>query len=196
MRLPLIAVPFEQRIFHEFSWKLCLARENSNRMTWNTVIFGNKATCLHMSSLEKQFLGKTHLIFKRNYNPRYKLLWERFPVSNVIQRTHAACSLVPTFLNPSPVSSLTTWKEWSLSCRESRYLALASYQWRSQDIAVARAQHGHTTFVRTSARSAEALGGSEGILQPPGSVLRPYTVAKCKSLMVNARMRLVIRCYT
>ena len=30
-------------------------------------------------------------------------------------------------------------------------------QWHSQDIAAARAQHGHTiTFVRTSARSAEA----------------------------------------
>ena len=63
-------------------------------------------------------------------------------------------------------------------------------QWRSQDIAVARAQHGHTTFVRTSARSAEAYRGVWGhpppppprILQPPRSVLRPYTVAKCKSL--------------
>ena len=32
-------------------------------------------------------------------------------------------------------------------------------EWRSQDIAVARAQHGHTTFVRASARSAEAYGG-------------------------------------
>ena len=32
-------------------------------------------------------------------------------------------------------------------------------QWRSQDIAIARAQHGHTTFVCTSARSAEAYGG-------------------------------------
>ena len=29
-------------------------------------------------------------------------------------------------------------------------------QWRSQDIAVARAQHGHTKFVQTSVRSAEA----------------------------------------
>ena len=27
-----------------------------------------------------------------------------------------------------------------------------------------------------------------GILQPPRSVLRPYTVAKCKSLTANSRM--------
>ena len=32
-------------------------------------------------------------------------------------------------------------------------------QWRSQDITDARAQHGHTPFVRTSAQSAEAFGG-------------------------------------
>ena len=43
------------------------------------------------------------------------------------------------------------------------YKAQSAMQWRSQDIAVARAQHGHTTFVRTSARSAE---GSGGILPP------------------------------
>ena len=69
-------------------------------------------------------------------------------------------------------------------------------QWRSQDIAVARAQHGHTTFVRTSSRSAEAYRGvwgnpppkNLGILQLPRSVLRPYTVAKCKSLTANSRM--------
>ena len=69
-------------------------------------------------------------------------------------------------------------------------------QWHSQDIAVARAQHGHTTFVRTSTRSAEAYRGvwghppleNLGILQPPKSVLRPYTVAKCKSLTANSRM--------
>ena len=79
-----------------------------------------------------------------------------------------------------------------------------SEQWRSQDIAVARAQR-HTTFVRTSARSAEAYRGVWGhppprILQPPRSVLRPYTVAKCKSLKQNSRMMsvldsIVIRCY-
>ena len=34
------------------------------------------------------------------------------------------------------------------------------YQWRSQDITDARAQYGHTTFVRTSARSAEVFRGS------------------------------------
>ena len=39
------------------------------------------------------------------------------------------------------------------------------YQWRSQDIAVARAQHRHTTFVPTSARSAEAYRGVWG--HPP-----------------------------
>ena len=38
------------------------------------------------------------------------------------------------------------------------------------------------------------IGGSGGILQPPRSVLRPYTVVKCKSLTANSRMmRLVIR---
>ena len=62
-------------------------------------------------------------------------------------------------------------------------------QWCSQDIAVARAQHGHTMFVRTSARSAEAqklIGHPPpGILQPPREVLRPYTVAKCTA---NLRM--------
>ena len=37
-------------------------------------------------------------------------------------------------------------------------------QWRSQDITYARAQHGHTTFLLISARSAEALRGSGGII--------------------------------
>ena len=40
------------------------------------------------------------------------------------------------------------------------------YQWRSQDIVYARAQHGHTTFVRTSARSAEAFRGIWGASSP------------------------------
>ena len=76
-------------------------------------------------------------------------------------------------------------------------LALNSVQWRSQDIADARAQHGHTTFVRTSAQSVEAFRGVWG--HPPPKkfrnftasqlVLRPYTVAKCKS---DERMQLVI----
>ena len=70
------------------------------------------------------------------------------------------------------------------------WLILRGIQWRSQDFAVARAQR-HTMFVRTSARSAEAYRGvwehplpppPPRILQPPRSVLRPYTVAKCKSL--------------
>ena len=68
-------------------------------------------------------------------------------------------------------------------------------QWRSQDIAVARAQHGHTSTLRLYALPREVqklIGGSEGIpppppppppqkkkknlgiLQPPKSVLRPY----------------------
>ena len=60
-------------------------------------------------------------------------------------------------------------------------------QWRSQDIAIARAQHGHTMFVRTSVRSAKAYRGVWG--HPPRSVLRPYyTVAKCKPLTANSRM--------
>ena len=45
-----------------------------------------------------------------------------------------------------------------VSCKSGEYF-LSYAQWRSQDIAVARAQHGHTTFVRTSARSAEAYRG-------------------------------------
>ena len=45
---------------------------------------------------------------------------------------------------------------------------LSDEQWRSQDIAVAhsRAQHGNTTFLLTSALSAEAYRGSGGILSP------------------------------
>ena len=69
-------------------------------------------------------------------------------------------------------------------------------QWRSQDIAVARAQHGHTTFVRTSARSAEAYRGAGGIppqiLQPPRSVLRPYHERirlDCNSVLYIAMLR-------
>ena len=73
---------------------------------------------------------------------------------------------------------------------------LGQLQWRSHEIAVARAQHGHTMFVQTSARSAEAYTGvwghpppeSLGISQPPRPVLRPYAVAKCKSLTANSRM--------
>ena len=72
---------------------------------------------------------------------------------------------------------------------------LSDEQWRSQDIAVARAQHGNTTFLLTSALSAEAYRGvwghplpeNLGIVQPPRSVLWPYTVAKCKSLTANSR---------
>ena len=60
-------------------------------------------------------------------------------------------------------------------------------QWCSQDIADARAQHGHTTFVRTSARSAEAFRGvhpqkSFGISQPP----RSGSEAIWKSLTANS----------
>ena len=69
-------------------------------------------------------------------------------------------------------------------------------QWRSQDIAVARAQR-HTTFVRTSVQSAEAYRGVWGhpptrISQPPRSVLRPYTVVKCikAKLAYDERIRL------
>ena len=55
-------------------------------------------------------------------------------------------------------------------------------QWRSQDSADARAQHGHTTFVRTCAQSTETFRGvwghppleTLGILQPPRLVLRSY----------------------
>ena len=42
----------------------------------------------------------------------------------------------------------------------SRYLHVdnKSFQWRGQNIADARAQHGHTTFVQTSARHLDGLG--------------------------------------
>ena len=93
----------------------------------------------------------------------------------------------------------------NIQCKKqsTERLHFSNSQWRSQDIAVARAQHEHTTFVRTFARSAEVYRGvwghpppkNLGILQTPRSVLRPYTVgvAKCKSLTPNSRMRLVIR---
>ena len=57
---------------------------------------------------------------------------------------------------------------YSHLCRITSLLGLkgCSEQWRSQDIIVARAQHGHTyTFVRTSVRSAEAYRGVWG--HPP-----------------------------
>ena len=44
---------------------------------------------------------------------------------------------------------------------------MCTCQRRSQDIAVTRAQHEHTTFVRTSARSAEAYRGVWGHPPPP-----------------------------
>ena len=54
------------------------------------------------------------------------------------------------------------------------------YQWRSQDITYAKAQHRYTMLIRTSALSAEAFRRvwghpapeNLGILQPPRSVLR------------------------
>ena len=69
-------------------------------------------------------------------------------------------------------------------------------QWRSQDIADARAQHGHTTFVRTSVRGAEAFRGVWGLL--PQKILEfyslpgrfwGYTIVQYKSLTANSRTR-------
>ena len=48
--------------------------------------------------------------------------------------------------------------------RLKRLISTITSQWRSQDIANARAQHGHTTFVRTSVRGAEAFRGVWGLL--------------------------------
>ena len=50
---------------------------------------------------------------------------------------------------------ITRWRR-----REKEYVSwfASAFQWRSQDITDARAHHGRTTFVRNSARSAEALG--------------------------------------
>ena len=58
------------------------------------------------------------------------------------------------------------WKDLAWKTHQRKGLVSYVNQWRSQDIAVARAQHGHTTFVRTSVRSAEAYRGSGGILPP------------------------------
>ena len=66
--------------------------------------------------------------------------------------------------------------------------------WRSQNIADARAQHRHTTFVRTSARSAEAFRGvctRRKVSQPPRSVLRPYRSVTHGKLAYDERVRLV-----
>ena len=44
-------------------------KTHANSTIWITVRFRNEATCLHVSSLEEQFLGKTHrmqVIFKQN----------------------------------------------------------------------------------------------------------------------------------
>ena len=81
------------------------------------------------------------------------------------------------------------WKDLARKTHQRKGLVSYVNQWRSQDIAIA--------FVRTSARSAEAYRGSGGILpprilQPPRSVLRPYTVVKCKSLTANSRMMSVL----
>ena len=68
-------------------------------------------------------------------------------------------------------------------------------QWRSQDIIVARAQHGCILrLYKLQHKVQKLIGGfggillpeNLGILQPPRSVLRPYTVAKYKSLTVNS----------
>ena len=76
------------------------------------------------------------------------------------------------------------------------------YQWRSQDIVDVRAQHGHTTFVQTSVRSAEAFRGSGA--RSPRKFLEFYSlpgwfwshiILQCTSLQTRiwwAHMRLVI----
>ena len=53
------------------------------------------------------------------------------------------------------------------------------HQWCSQDITVARAQHGHTTFVLTSTRSAEAYRGVWG--HPPPENLRNFRASQVGS---------------
>ena len=57
-------------------------------------------------------------------------------------------------------------------------------QWRSQDIADARAQHGHAHYVN--------LYEFFELLQPPRSVLRPYgMVVQCTSLIRQTCARTV-----
>ena len=66
-------------------------------------------------------------------------------------------------------------------------------QWRSQDIADARAQHGHTMFVRTCAREVQT-GRGGGVSFPknfgnlPDPVLWPYHTENVH----DERMKLVI----
>ena len=59
-----------------------------------------------------------------------------------------------------------------------RWTDLTDKQWRSQDIGNARAQHGHTMFVRNFAQIAEAHALLIlWILQTPRLVMRPYRSA-------------------
>ena len=61
-------------------------------------------------------------------------------------------------------------------------------KWRSQDIVVARAQHGQFQYALPR-KVQKFVGGSGGILlQPPRSVLRPYTVVKSVSHLRQIRV--------
>ena len=108
-RLPQIAVPFEQCIFREFSRKLCSARENSNCMTdiWKQ---SNMLVCVLPW---KTVPGKNSLDIQTELQSAVQTALREVPGFKCYQ-TYSACSLVPSLLHPSPVSSLTAWKEWSL----------------------------------------------------------------------------------
>ena len=76
-------------------------------------------------------------------------------------------------------------------------LCLYKYQlqWRSQDIADARAQHGHTTFLYKLLREVQKHLGGLGhklftISQPPRSVLKLYHLYG--KLVYGERTRLVL----
>ena len=55
-----------------------------------------------------------------------------------------------------------------------------SRQWRSQDIAIARAQHGHTLY-ELPHEVQKLIGGSGGILPPPPRKFRNSTVSHVSS---------------
>ena len=57
-------------------------------------------------------------------------------------------------------------------------------QWRSQDIAVARAQHGHTTFVRLPRGH---RGSMPSVVGDPGQVLRVLGWAYCWCYSLTAK---------
>ena len=128
---------------------------------------------------------------------------QRSKVVEISLKVSCVCAMTFLISGWSSASQLSSWSgTFSLT-----YIAKDGsdpFQWHSQDITYARAQHGHTTFVvlctkfRVKCRS--FLGGSGGILppenlgilHPPRLVLRSYCSKAYKLLTADLRMRLVI----